>query len=486
MFIVQFAKRKNAQGKGVTVLTDIHTNAPSDQQPGSDIMHTSVFRLAWPIFLQALLSMFLGYADTLMLSGFNQTAVGAIGNASQILGFLTLAFTVISSASGVVVAQYLGAGQKDKINQIYTLCIAFNLVLSLMISAVVFFGSHALLTLLQTPAEMMDNAQSYLRIVGGFVFLQAVLDTMSRIFQSNGKTVFGMVISLGINIINVGGNYLFLYGPLKSLGLGASGVAVSTTVSRAIGLLIAFVLFRLFIDGHISLRYLRPFPGKMLRTLLGLGIPTAGESISYYISQLFVTGFVNTLGIVAINTKIYAGILSNFAYLYSVSVAMATSIIVGHAVGAGDNDFAYRRVNKTMRSALVVSVAIACLNWLISPVTFGLFTANPDIADLHSRILSLGQQIMIIAIFLEMGRTSNLVIINSLKAAGDVRFPTYLGIVSMWGCTVVGGYVLGIVCGLGLRGIWVAMAADEIIRGIIVAIRWRRGSWRGKRVVSKE
>ena len=101
-----------------------------------------------------------------------------------------------------------------------------------------------------------------------------------------------------------------------------------------------------------------------MKTLLKLGIPTAGENISYNISQLFVTGFVNTLGIVAINTKIYANILSNFAYLYSLSVAMATSIIVGHAVGAGNYDFAYRRVNKTMRSALIVSACIACLNFL--------------------------------------------------------------------------------------------------------------------------
>lgn len=448
-----------------------------------DIMHSSVLKLAWPIFVQALLSMFLGYADTLMLSGFNQTAVGAIGNANQVLGFLTLAFTIISSASGVVVAQYLGAKQKDKINQIYTVCIAFNLVLSLAISLLVFFGSRTLLSLLRTPEEMMNDASNYMKIVGGFIFTQAVLDTLSRIFQSNGKTVFGMVISLGINVINVGGNYLFLYGPLKSLALGASGVAISTTVSRAIGLLIAFVLFSLFIDGKISVRYLKPFPKDILKTLLRLGIPTAGETISYNISQLFVTGFVNTLGIVAINTKIYAGILSNFAYLYSISVAMATTIIVGHAVGAEDYDFAYKRVNKTMRSALIVSIAIACFNWLISPITFDLFTSNPDILDLKPQIMTLGQQVMVIAIFLEMGRTSNLVIINSLKAAGDVKFPTYLGIVAMWGCSVVGGYLLGIVCGLGLRGIWVAMAADEIVRGIVVAIRWQRGTWRGKRVV---
>ncbi len=451
-----------------------------------DVVHSSVFKLAWPIFVQALLSMLLGYADTLMLSGYDQTAVGAIGNANQILGFLTLAFTVISSASGVVVAQYLGAGKKDKISQIYTVCIAFNLLLSLIISAVVYLGSDALMHLLHTPAEMMDNARSYMRIVGGFIFIQAVLDTMSRIFQSNGRTVFGMIISLGMNVINVCGNYLFLYGPLKAIGLGASGVAVSTTFSRIIGLCVAFVFFAVFIDGHISVKYLRPFPRDILFTLLRLGIPTAGENISYNISQLFVTGFVNTLGIVAINTKIYANILSNFAYLYSLSVAMATTIIVGHAVGAENYDFAYRRVNKTMRSALVVSACIACLNFLLSPVTLGFFTGNAEIAGIGSQITSLGRSVLFIAIFLEFGRTSNLVIINSLKASGDVRFPTYLGIVAMWSCTVAGGYILGIVCGFGLVGIWIAMAADEIIRGIVVAIRWKRGTWRGKSVVRKQ
>ena len=451
-----------------------------------DIINTSVFRLAWPIFVQALLSMLLGYADTLMLSGYDQTAVGAIGNANQILGFLTLAFTVISSASGVVVAQYLGAGQKNKISQIYTVCVSFNFLLSLIISAIVYLGSDVLMHLLHTPAEMMNDARNYMRIVGGFIFIHAVLDTMSRIFQSNGKTVFGMVISLGMNIINVAGNYLFLYGPLRSLGLGASGVAVSTTFSRVIGLCAAFVFFAVFIDGHISVKYLKPFPKDILKTLLKLGIPTAGENISYNISQLFVTGFVNTLGIVAINTKIYANILSNFAYLYSLSVAMATTIIVGHAVGAGNYDFAYRRVNKTMRSALIVSACIACLNFLLSPWTLGLFTSGAEIAGLGPQIVSLGRKVLFIGIFLEFGRTSNLVIINSLKASGDVRFPTYLGIVAMWSCTVAGGYILGIVCGFGLVGIWIALAADEIIRGIVVAIRWKRGTWRGKSVVQKQ
>ena len=471
----------------MSVQKDSKRVSPDETTADPDsLINSSVFKLAWPIFVQALLAMLLGYVDTLMLSGYDQTAVGAIGNANQILGFLTLAFTVISSASGVVVAQYLGAGRKDKINQIYTVCIAFNLVLSLIISVIVYFGSDALMHLLHTPAGMMDDARNYMRIVGGFIFTQAVLDTLSRIFQSNGKTVFGMVISLGMNIANVIGNYLFLYGPFKKFGLGASGVAVSTTFSRIFGLIAAFGFFALFIDGHISVKYLKPFPADILKTLLRLGIPTAGENISYDISQLFVTGFVNTLGIVAINTKIYANILGNFSYLYSLSVAMATTIIVGHAVGAGNDDFAYKRVNKTMKSALLVSAVIALLNFLLSPVTFGFFTANSQIAGMSSQIVFLGRKVMFVGIFLEFGRTSNLVIINSLKASGDVKFPTYLGIASMWGCSVVCGFILGIACGFGLVGIWIALAADEIIRGIVVAIRWKHGTWRGKSVVRKK
>ena len=95
----------------------------------------------------------------------------------------------------------------------------------------------------------------------------------------------------------------------------------------------------------------------------------------------------------------------------------------------------------------------------------------------------LGQKIMFICIFLEIGRCTNLVVINSMKAAGDIRFPTFLGMASMWGISVLFGYIFGIHMGYGLEGIWVAMALDEIVRGIIVFIRWIRGSWRGKKIV---
>lgn len=446
------------------------------QKSTDSVIEKGVFRLAWPIFLQMLLAVSLGNVDTIMLSNYNSTAVGAIGNANSLLSFLTLAFTIISSATGIIVSQYLGAEKKDKMNMIYTVALSFNLVLSVIISIIVFLFSKNLLQLMQVPAEMLNEADMYMKIVGGTIFTQAMIGALSQIFNSNGKTFFGMIVSLGMNIFNIAGNYLFLYGPLKVIGLGASGAAVSTCVSRVLTVIITVIYFYTVIKGRFSLKYLRPFPFDALKSLLKLGIPTAGENISYNFSQLIITALVNTIGIIAINTKIYANLLSMFTYMIALAAASATQIIVGHSVGAKDYDYAYKRVLKTLRFAMIISISAAIANWLLSPITFSFFTND-------SKVIKLGSVIMFISVILEFGRTTNLVIINSMKAAGDVKFPTILAIFSMWGLGVALVYILSAVFGMGLVGVWIGMAADEIFRGIVVFIRWLRGTWRGKSIV---
>lgn len=442
------------------------------------VMNMSVFHLAWPIFFQMLLGMALGYIDTVMLSNYSETAVGAIGNANTVIGFLTLAFTVITSATGIMVSQYLGAGKKEEMNRIYTVALAFNLVLSVAISLIVFLFSEPMLRLINVPEEMISDADKYMKIVGGTIFTQALINAFSQIFNSHGKTFFGMIIAFGMNVVNIIGNFLMLYGPLQVLGLGASGVALSTIFSRILAVAAAAVYFGAVIKGSFSPRYLVPFPAKILKELLKLGVPSAGENISYNLSQLVITAIVNTMGIVAINTKIYGNMLSMINYMIAFAAATATQILVGHSIGADDYDFAYRRVLKTLRLGLIVSISFAVVNWLAAPFTFKLFSSDP-------RVSELGAIVMFIAIFLEFGRTTNIIIINSMKAAGDVKFPTILAIFSMWGVSALFAYILGIVCGMGLAGVWIAMAADEIVRGIVVFIRWIHGGWRGKRVISE-
>lgn len=442
----------------------------------------SELKLAWPIFISSILSMSLGYVDTYMLTGYSEEAVAAISNANSVMSMLTLAFTVVSSATGILTAQYLGAKRTDKLNQVYTVSMLFNFCLSLFVGTLLVVFNKNFLAFLNTPESLVKDASTYIIIVGSMIFAHSIFSTFDQIFRSNGKTKIGMVLAFAMSIINIIGDYSVVYGPLKQYNFGVAGVAVATVLSRLAMVIVAIIYFKCKIEGKISFKFLKPFPINILKQLLKLGIPTAGEKISYTFSQTVIMSIVNTIavasamGTAVINTRAYCDMICMVAYVFTMSLGIGTEIVVGHSVGAKNYDYAYKRVLKMLSVGMVISMSLAVVNFFISDYTLGLFTNNIE-------ILKLGKKVMFVAMFLELGRTVNLIVINAMKASGDVKFPTTIGIISMWGIAVLMAYVLGVVFGLGLVGVWIAMAMDEIFRGIIVLIRWKKGTWKNKRIV---
>ncbi len=437
---------------------------------------TSMLLLAGPIFAELLLNILLSNVDTVMLSNFSQNAVGAVGNANQIMMMFIILFNVIAGATGVVVAQYLGARRTENMNQIYSLAVIFNLVLGSLISFMTFFVSDGLVGMLKVDASQVNDAVSYMKIVGGFLFLQAGYNVMVQILRCHGYTRVGMYISLAVNMVNIVGNWLFLYGPLKFLNLGVAGVAISTVTARALALTVALIIFFRLKIGKISLRELNPFPMKILVKMLRIGVPSAGENLAYSFYQLVLLSFINPMGASAANAKVFANTLMSFSVVFSNALAQATQIVTGHLVGAGREEAADKRVMKTLWTSLPVAIGIATLNCLICPLTLKLFNCDAE-------TLVLVRQVLMVGIVMEIGRTINLVIIGSMKAAGDVLFPVFVGMLVMWGVGISVGYSCGVLFSLGVAGVFMGTAADECVRGIIALIRWRKGSWKGKTVV---
>lgn len=439
--------------------------------------NTKLFTLAGPVFVEVLLSMLIGNIDVVMLSRYSSNAVGSVSNANQIINLFVLMFSIISSASGVIIAQYMGANRKEKISEIYSLAMFINVLISVVVGIVIMVFAKGMFHLIHTDKVFMDDAVLYIRYIGGFIFLQAVFNTFAIIFKSNGMMKVSMYVSLIVNLVNIIGNYTFLYGSLKFLNLGVQGVAISSVLSRAIAVVVMIAIFIQKVHGSISIKYLFPFPKKMFYKMLTIGIPSAGESISYNISQIFILMIINIIGRDAVNAKACAAVLCSFAYVFAQASAQGTQLIVGYLVGADKYDEAYKRVLKSLTPAIVVSVLIAVIIYLLSPLGIKLF-------DLNSSATKLVGTVIAVDIFLEVGRATNLVVIQSMRSAGDVVFPTVLGMISMWGISVGVGAILGLGAGLGLVGVWIAMAFDEWFRAVVVYIRWRKGNWRGKSVVS--
>lgn len=441
---------------------------------------TSMLFLAGPIFAELLLNILLNNVDTIMLGRYDylngKNTVGAVGNANQMMVMFIILFNVIAGATGVVVAQYLGAKKTENMNRIYSLAVVFNLTLGVLMSVVVFLFADSFMELLKVDDSQIGDAVTYMKIVGGMIFLQAGYNVMVQILRCHGYTRVGMYISLAVNVVNIIGNYLFLYGPLKYLKLGVAGVAISTVTARLLALLVSLVIFYRLKIGRLSFGVLRPFPTKLLTQMLKIGIPSAGENMAYSFYQLILLSFINPMGPEAANAKVYANTLMSFSVVFSNALAQATQIITGHLVGAGREDAADKRVMKTLYASLPVAVGIAALNCLLCPLTLQIFWCDEATTELV-------RQVLLVGIVMEIGRTINLVVIGSMKAAGDVLFPVLVGLVCMWGIGLGVGYGCGVGLSLGVAGVFMGTAADECVRGAFALIRWRRGSWKGKSVV---
>lgn len=439
---------------------------------------TSLLLISGPMFIELFMNILLNNIDTLMLSHYSENAVGAVGNANQVMFLLIILFNIIATATSVVVAQYLGAKKLDKMNQIYTLAFVFNLIFGILLCLALVTGKGAIMSLLNVSAEMRPDCGTYLNIVGGFMFIQACNNVMLQILRCNGYTKIGMYISFIINIINIIGNYIFLYGPLKHLNLGVAGVAISTVVARTVALIVALSFFFYNKIGKMALKYLFPFPFDLLGQMIKIGLPSAGENLCYNMYQMVLLSLVNRLGNSAVNAQVYAKSLISFSMIFSNSCAMGTQIIIGHLVGAGKDDAAYKRLFKTLRTSLTITVILSTINWLLSPYSLRLFTNNDE-------IIHIAFYIMLVDIFVEFGRCLNMTIVSSLKAAGDYVFPLIIGIITMWGLGATVGYTLSMVVGLGVAGVFIGTATDECIRGFVVLHRWYKKKWLGKAIVKR-
>ncbi|MBO4474626.1 MAG: MATE family efflux transporter [Clostridiales bacterium] len=440
---------------------------------------TPLLMLAGPMFLELFLNTMLNNVDTLMLSHYNEFAVGAVGNANIILFMMNIFFNVIAAATTVVVAQYLGAKRFDKMNMIYTLSVAVNFVLGVILSAAFCLANPFIMTFLKVSPEMRPYSMIYLYIVGGGGFLMAVSGVMVQILRCNGHTKVGMWVTLSINIINIIGNYLFLYGPLSYLNMGVEGVAISTVAARFLAVIALLIFFYATKTGKISLRYLRPFPKKLLFKMIKIGLPTAGENLTYNLYQTVLLSFVNGMGNDSVNARAYCNTLIAFAIIFSNACAMATQIITGHLVGAGKTEEAYKRVFRTLRTSMPITIGLVSINALLCRFTLQLFTDNQN-------IIMLGQMIMIVDIFVEIGRCLNMTFVCSLKAAGAYVFPLLMGLLCNWGLGLTTGYIVGVALGVGVAGIFIGTATDECIRGLLVMFYWYKKKWVGKSVVEKK
>lgn len=440
----------------------------------NECVKKQLFKITWPIFIDTLLFMFLGSMDVFMLGRFSDNSVAAVGAVNQIISMINLIFGIITAGTMILCSQYLGTKDpKENIIRLSGVSIVFNGLIGAILSIVLVFSGEILLKYMNIDNSLILISSSYINIVGGFLFIQSMAMTFTAIIRAHGYTKVCMYVTFFMNVLNIICNYILIFGNCGGPILGVKGAAIATVLSKTIGcVILGYFLFTKVIK-DFSLRYFKKFPKKDLINMLIIGLQTAGEQLSYSLMQIVITMILTLIGIEAMTTNNYANNIIMFVYVFAVSIGQGSSILVGRLIGKGDTESAYSLGISSLKKAILVSLLLAMIIASCGRYILGVFTIN-------EKIISLGIKLLLIDIILEPGRAFNLVIINCLRGAGDVKFPVCVGLVSMWILGAGAGYILAIPFNLGLNGIWIALALDEWIRGIIMYFRWKSGKWKGK------
>jgi putative MATE family efflux protein len=439
----------------------------------------TLFALTWPIFIELFLHMLMGSTDTFMLSHISDDAVAAVGVANQLIFFTILLFGFVATGTAVLVSQYLGAKRVLEAKNASAISVTLNLMFGILISMAVVIFRVDFLNLFELTEEIQGYASQYLLIVGGTIFTQALLITVSSILRANGFTKDAMFVSIIMNVINVVGNALLIYGFFGLPEMGVQGIAIATAVSRAVALVLMFRLMYKLLPISISFKDYLNFDIKPIKKILNIGVPAAGEQAIYNTSQIAITAIIAILGAEALTTRVYAFNIMSFILLFGLAMGQGTQILIGHKVGARDFDGAYKQLLKSLKSSLIITILIAIVVAIFREPLMSIFTDN-------NVIIQVGGSLLLLSLILEPGRTFNLVVINSLRATGDAKFPVLMAFISMWGIGVPLSYFLGIKLGLGLAGVWMSFIVDEWLRGIVMYFRWKSRVWEKKIMVSND
>lgn len=429
-----------------------------------------------PLIIEQLLTVLVGMADSIMIANVGEAAVSGVSLVDQIMVLLINIFSALATGGAVIAGQYLGQKNYKQAGRSTTQLMWSMTFLALVITALVYAGKYWILHGLfgQIEADVMYHANVYLMIVTAAIPFIAIYNGGAAVFRAMGNSGIPMKVSLIMNIINVAGNAILIYGFHR----GAEGVAIPTLVSRVVA---AAVMVWLLLDEKRVMHLEKSLHFKpdwtMIRNILSIGVPNGLENSMFQLGKVMVLSLVSTFGTYAIAANAVSNMITLFSILPGMAICLATTTVIARCVGAGD----YEQVKYYNKKLLLITHACMAVTiglvFLLLPLVLRAYNLS-DAASEATRHIVWFHGCCAVLIWAE-----SFTLPATFRACGDANACMIISSLSMWIFRVAGSYILGSMLGLGVFGVWVAMIIDWVFRVLLFSIRYFGGSWKKEAIV---
>lgn len=431
-----------------------------------------VFNLALPAIAENVLQVLLGMIDTIFIAKLGTEAVAGVGATNLLMNIYIALFTALGVGTTALVSRNIGAKNKRDAElateQSVILAVGFGLVIGI----ITLFTAQRILGVLGAEEKVISYALPYFLSVAVPSIFLALMLVLSSALRGAGDTKTPMIVTFLINIINVILDYLLIFGHFGFPKLGILGAGLATSISRTIGVLLLFfflinktsqldTIFRRGIHLHT----------EMIKKVIRIGSPATLERLVMRFGQVVYSAMIIKIGTQAYAAHNIAGSIEMLSYMPAYGFAIAASTLVGQYLGAEKPERSQRMGMLSNTLGTVFMVGMGMIFFIFARPLGLLYTQeeavlNQVIAVL--RIIALVQPALCITV----------VITGALQGAGETKFPMYSTLIGIWGIRVIGVYFLGIIFGMGLIGVWIAVAIDLILRGSLLLWSFKRGKWK--------
>ncbi|MBR5533687.1 MAG: MATE family efflux transporter, partial [Ruminiclostridium sp.] len=407
-------------------------------------------KLIVPLVIEQFLQFSAGLISSIMVAGLGEAAVSAVSLVDSVFILFIMMFSALATGGAVVAGQLIGLGDLKQGCKAAWQMVLFVGVSSVVVMALCYLGCHFILDTVfgDITPEVWQNARIFLLITNASIPVIALYNAGAAIFRVMGNSKISMRMSLLMNVINIVGIAVLIYG----VGLGIEGAGVALLTGRTVA---AVVILKLLCNQDLPIHIRRPLTFRvdfgLLKRIMRIGVPNGLENSMFQLGKILVLSLVSSFGTASIAANAVGNAVAMFGVAPGMAMNLAAVTVVSQCVGAGAFDQVKYYVKKLMKLTYAMMAVSNVAILLILPLVLKIYDLSPEATSFARQILVYHS---ICAIFIWVPAFTMPYV---LRAGNDVAPTMIISIISMWLFRVVCSYILGRYLGLGLFGVWVAM-----------------------------
>lgn len=432
--------------------------------------------LIFPLIIEQILAITVGLVDTVMISYAGEAAMSGVSLVDMINNLIICILSAVATGGAVIVSQYIGKKKKTDAVRSANQLMLCSILLAVLITIFIILFRRTLLNLLFGAIEpdVMENALIYL-LVSAFSYpFLGLFNACAAAFRSIGNSKISMYVSIGMNIMNAIGNAILIFG----FRLGAFGAAFSSLIARMTAAIIIFILI-CNKKNEVYVEPLKIFHADLniIKKIMYIAIPNGIENGLFQLGRVLVVSIIALFGTTQIAANAVANTMDSMGCIAGQAMNLAMITVVGQCMGAGRSDQAEYYTKKLLRITYAITIVVNSVILLFLPLFLQMFTMTQETHDLAYILIMIHNGLAMI--FWPVSFTLSF----SLRASGDVKFTMVIAIFSMISFRIFFSIILGVWCGMGAVGVWIAMVLDWIFRSAMFIIRFKKGKWKELRLV---